>query len=88
MGHQTLIQFFQPDLGYERNLFCRLTAVETDHGKLATMSQLRSSATTVVVTVGGAPAPRVAPVVTAQAGPPLSVESAREVLARWIGHYL
>jgi hypothetical protein len=28
IGHQTPIQFFLRDLGYERNMFCPLTTVE------------------------------------------------------------
>jgi hypothetical protein len=31
IGHQTPIQFFLCNLGYERNLFCPLTAVEPGH---------------------------------------------------------
>jgi hypothetical protein len=85
MGHHTPIRFFLRDLGYERNLLCRLIAVETDHRKLATGRRLGSSATAVVATSSGASAPRVAPAVVAQAGaPPPSIELVREVLARRI----
>jgi hypothetical protein len=70
MGHQTLIRFFLRDLGYKRNLFCRLTAVETNHGKLATGRRLGSSATAVVVTFSGALAPRVAPAAAQVGAPP------------------
>jgi hypothetical protein len=56
-----------------------------DHGKQATGRRLRSSATMVVATSGGAPAPWVAPAVVAQVGaPPRSVKLAWEVLARRI----
>jgi hypothetical protein len=80
MGHETPIQFFLRDLGYERNLFCRLTAVETNHWKLATGRRLGSSTMAVVASSGDAPA-----VAVAQAGaPPPSVESARVVLATQI----
>jgi hypothetical protein len=59
--------------------------VETDHGKMVMGRWLGSSTTTVVVTFGGAPAPRVGLAMAAQAGtPPPSVESAQEVLARRI----
>jgi hypothetical protein len=84
MGHQTPIRFFLCDLGYERNLCCKLTLVKMDHGKLAMGRRLRSTATAVVATSDSAPAPRVAPAVAAQAGAPPSVKSAREVLARRI----
>jgi hypothetical protein len=85
MGHQTPIQFFLRNIGYERNSFCNLTVVKTDHGKLVTGRQLRSSTTVVVVTSGDAPAPWVASVVVTQEGaPPPSVESALEFLARRI----
>jgi hypothetical protein len=34
LGHQSLNRFFLRDLGYERNLFCKITVVEMNHGKL------------------------------------------------------
>jgi hypothetical protein len=69
---------FLRDLGYERNSFCKLTAVKMDHGKLAMGRQLGSFATAVVATFGSAPA------VAVLAGVPPSIESAWEVLVRWI----
>jgi hypothetical protein len=58
--------------------------VEPDHGKLVMGRQLRSSATAVVVTFGGALAPRVAPAVAARAGARPSIESVWVVLVRQI----
>jgi hypothetical protein len=36
MVHEMKQGFFLRDLGYERNSFCKLTVVKTDHGKLIT----------------------------------------------------
>jgi hypothetical protein len=62
--HETTQGFFLRDLGYERNSFCELTAVKTDHGKLATGRRLGRSSTMVGTASGGAPAPRTPPAVT------------------------
>ncbi len=53
--------FFLRDLGYERNSFCELTTVKTDHGKLAMGRWLRRSSIAVGTVSGGAPAPRTPP---------------------------
>jgi hypothetical protein len=53
--------FFLRDLGYERNSFYKLTAVQTDHGKLAMGRQLGRSSMAVGMVSGGAPAPRTPP---------------------------
>jgi hypothetical protein len=58
MGHQTPIQFFLRDLGYERNSFSKLNAVKMNHGKLAMGRHLRSAAMAMVVTSDGGMAPR------------------------------
>jgi hypothetical protein len=47
--HETKQGFLLRDLGYERNLFCELTAVKMDHRKLATGRQLGRSSTVVGV---------------------------------------
>jgi hypothetical protein len=51
--HETKQGFFLCDLGYERNLFCKLTTVKIDHGKLATGRQLEWSSTTVGIASSG-----------------------------------
>jgi hypothetical protein len=56
--------FFLHELGYERNSFCELTVVKTDHRKLATRRWLAPSSMTVGTASGGAPAPRTPTVVT------------------------
>jgi hypothetical protein len=74
--HQTLNSFFLRDLCEERNPFCILTIVETDHGKLAMGRRLDSSATAVAATLG------MALVVAVVAGaPPHSSKLAREAPA-------
>jgi hypothetical protein len=50
--------FFLRDLHDERNPICPLTAVETNHGKLAMGRRLGRSSTAVGTSSGGAPAPR------------------------------
>jgi hypothetical protein len=59
--HKTMQGFFLRDLGYERNSFCELTAVKTDHGKLAMGRQPRRSSTVVGMVSSGAPFPRTPP---------------------------
>jgi hypothetical protein len=58
MVHETKQGFFLRDLGYERNSFCELTTVKTDHGKLETERWLGRSSTAVGMASYGAPAPR------------------------------
>jgi hypothetical protein len=62
--HETKQGFFLHDLGYERNSFCELTAVKTEHGKLTTGRRLGRSSTVVGMTSSGAPAPRTPSAVT------------------------
>jgi hypothetical protein len=50
--------FFLRDLGYERNSFCELTTVKTDHGKLATGRWLMRSLMAMGMASDGAPALR------------------------------
>jgi hypothetical protein len=79
--HRFLIRKLLHNLDDERHLFCSLTTVETDHGKLAMGRRLESSATAVVVTSGGASAPGTAPAVAVMlVGPPPSGGLAREAL--------
>jgi hypothetical protein len=59
--HETTWGFFLRDLGYERNSFCELTVVKTDHGKLATGRRLGWSSMAVGMATGGAPASRIPP---------------------------
>jgi hypothetical protein len=54
--HQMLNDFFLHDPGDERNLFCTLTMVETEHEKLAIKRRLGGSAMAVAVTSSGASA--------------------------------
>jgi hypothetical protein len=56
--------FFLCDLCYERNSFCELTTVKTDHRKLATGRQLGQSSTVVGMASGGALAPMTPPAAT------------------------
>jgi hypothetical protein len=77
--HKTKQGFFVRDLGYERNSFFELTAVKTNHGKLATGRRLRQSSMVVGMACGGTSAPRTPPVATVSAGaPPPSVRLERE----------
>jgi hypothetical protein len=77
--HQTRCGFFLRGLGDERNLFCELTTVKMDHGKLVTGRRLGRSSTAVGMASGSSPAPRTPPVVAVLVGdPPPSDESARE----------
>jgi hypothetical protein len=64
MVHETKQGFFLRDLGYERNSFCELTAVKTDHGKLAMGRRLEWSSTTVGMASDDALTPRTPPAVT------------------------
>jgi hypothetical protein len=83
--HETTQGFFLRDLGYERNSFCELTTVKTDHGKLATGRWLGRSSTAVGTTSGGALAPRASLAVVVQAGgPPPSDESVWESPVWWL----
>jgi hypothetical protein len=50
-------------LKHEKNSFCELTVVKTDHGKLMTGRRLGRSSTTVGMASGGAPATRTPPAV-------------------------
>jgi hypothetical protein len=59
--HEMMQGFFLRDLGYERNSFCELTEVKTDHGKLVMGRWLGRSSTAVGMASGGAPAPRTPP---------------------------
>jgi hypothetical protein len=61
MVHEMTQGFFLRDLGYERNSFCELAAVKTDHRKLATGRRLRRSSTAVGMAFGSAPSPRTPP---------------------------
>jgi hypothetical protein len=56
--HETKQGFFLRELGSKRNSFCELTAVKTDHEKLAMGRRLEQSSTAVGMASGGAPAPR------------------------------
>jgi hypothetical protein len=58
---ETTQGLFLHDLGYERNSFCELTAVKTDHGKLVMGRWLGWSSVAVGMTSSGAPAPRTPP---------------------------
>jgi hypothetical protein len=62
--HETKQGFFLRNLGYERNSFCELTAVKTDHGKLATGRRLGRSSTAVGMASNSAPATRTPPTAT------------------------
>jgi hypothetical protein len=62
--HETAQGFFLLDLGYERNSFCKLTAVKTDHEKLVMGRRHERSSMAVGMVSGGAPAPRTPPAVT------------------------
>jgi hypothetical protein len=55
IGHQTPIQFFLRDLGYERNLFCPLTTVEPGHKRRSTGRRLRQRLAAVRSSSGEAP---------------------------------
>jgi hypothetical protein len=55
---------FLHDLGYERNSFCELTTVRTDHEKVAMGRRLERSSTAVGMASSGAPAPRTPPAAT------------------------
>jgi hypothetical protein len=71
--------FFLRDLDEKRNPFCILTAVETDHGKLAIARRLGSSTMAPMVTFEGASAPGMAPAAAVVAGaPPPSNQLAQE----------
>jgi hypothetical protein len=77
--HQMLNGFFLRDLDEKRNPFCILTAVETDHGKLAIARRLGSSTMAPMVTFDGASAPGIAPAVAVVVGaPPPSNQLAQE----------
>jgi hypothetical protein len=79
--HQFLIQKLLHDLDDEKHLFCSLTAVETDHGKLATGRRPEISATVTVETSDGTSPPGMTPVAVVRAGdPPPSVESTQGAL--------
>jgi hypothetical protein len=58
MVHETTQGFFLHDLGYERNSFCELTVVKTDHRKLAMGRRLGPSSMAVGTASGDALAPR------------------------------
>jgi hypothetical protein len=64
MVHEMKEGFFLRDLGYERNSFYELTAVKTDHRKLATGRWLGRSLIEVEMASGGASAPRTPPTAT------------------------
>jgi hypothetical protein len=78
--HQMLNGFFLRDLDEKRNPFCILTAVETDHGKLAMARRLGSSTMAPTVTSDGASAPgmALAVVVVVVGAPPPSNQLAQE----------
>jgi hypothetical protein len=58
MVHEMMQGFFLHVPGYERNSFCELTAVKTDHEKLAMGRWLERSSTTVGMASGSTPSPR------------------------------
>jgi hypothetical protein len=62
--HKTMQGFFLHDLGYERNSFCELTAMKTDHGKLATRRRLGRFSMAEGMASGGASALGTPPAVT------------------------
>jgi hypothetical protein len=69
------------ELDVERNLFCLLTVVEMDRGRLATRRRLGQSSTAVGASSGGALALGSAPAVEMMSGDsPPSSGSAREAL--------
>jgi hypothetical protein len=61
IGHQTLIRFFLRDLGYERNLFCPLTAVKLGHKRWSMGRQLGLWLAVVRSSSGEAPTSRSSP---------------------------
>jgi hypothetical protein len=61
IGHQTPIRFFLRDLGYERNLFFPLTAVELGHKRRSTGRRLGRRLATVRSSFGEAQASRSSP---------------------------
>jgi hypothetical protein len=61
IGHQTPIRFFLHDIGYERNLFCPLTAVELGHKRRSTGRRLRRRLAVVRSSSGEAPTSRSSP---------------------------
>jgi hypothetical protein len=63
-------------------MFCSLTTVKTDQRKLAMGKQLESSVTMVVVTFGGASAPKTAQAVAEMAGVLLQAVACHEKLRR------
>jgi hypothetical protein len=85
IGQHLLICKLLHDLDDERHPFCSLTAVETDHVKLATGRRLKSSKTKVRAAIGDASASGMTLAVAVMAkGPPTSNSSAREALVRWV----
>jgi hypothetical protein len=60
-GHQTPIRFFLCYLGYERNLFCSLTTMETGHKRRSMGRQLGQQLAVVRSFSGEAPASRSTP---------------------------
>jgi hypothetical protein len=59
--HETMQGFFLHDLGYEKNSFCELTVMKTDHRKLETGRRLGRSSRMVGTVSGDALAPSTPP---------------------------
>jgi hypothetical protein len=83
--HQMLNSFFLRDLYEKRNPFCILTAVETDHGRMATRRWLERPSTTLRVAPGGESTREIAPTAAVWVGYlALGGESMRDASARRI----
>jgi hypothetical protein len=82
-GHKVRQGFFLHDLEVERDTFCKLMAKETVDGGWVTVAQFDQHLAMVRVASGEALAPRFAPVVVVQAGPPPpSIDLARECFGK------
>jgi hypothetical protein len=88
--HQSLNHFFLSDIGDERNLFCPLTAAETDHERPAMVRWLGRSSMAVGVSSDGAMAQGTAPTVAMMVGarPPSSGLAWEDSVQRISSHAL